>query len=173
VIALSVLNLPVLIVRYNQGLFHMLLLDAPILTFSTASVALFYATGQRYLYPDSWRRRLVYLPLVMALGIGLSFSNAKAVFEALARKKSSFVRTPKYRIESASDTSWLRKRYKRSRGFLPALELSFAAYFGALIAYAASMGMYGAIPFLTLFGAGFVYTGALSLFGGLGRSRTA
>ncbi|HSE96616.1 MAG TPA: DUF2012 domain-containing protein, partial [Blastocatellia bacterium] len=119
VIVLALINLPILIVRYNQGLFQLLVFDAPILLFSTLSVALFYAAGQVYLDPKHWVRRMVYLPLVMALGIGMSFSNAKAVLEALLGMKSSFVRTPKYRIESTGDASWIRKRYKRSRGFLP------------------------------------------------------
>jgi cellulose synthase/poly-beta-1,6-N-acetylglucosamine synthase-like glycosyltransferase len=167
VICLAVLNLPVLIVRYNQGLFHLLLLDAPILLFSTASVALFYATGQVYLYPKSWKRQMIYLPLVMALGIGLSFSNAKAVLEALFRVRTSFVRTPKYRIEANGDTSWVKKKYRRARGVMPALELAFALYFLLTIVYAVASGIYGTIPFLLLFFLGYAYTGLLSMFGGL------
>jgi len=170
IIAMALLNLPVLIVRYNQGLFHLLVLDAPILLFSTVSVALFYATGQVYLYPDSWRSRLKYLPLVMALGIGLSFSNAQAVLEALCGVKTGFVRTPKYRVESVTDVSWLGKRYKRAKGLLPALELLFAAYFLFLIAFAAASGIVGTIPFFALFFFGYAYTGLLSVFGGLVRS---
>jgi cellulose synthase/poly-beta-1,6-N-acetylglucosamine synthase-like glycosyltransferase len=164
-IALSVLHLPVLIVRYNQGLFHLFLLDVPILVFSTASVALFYAAGQAYLNPKGWRSTLLHLPFVMALGIGLSFSNAKAVLEALFKVKTSFVRTPKYRIESARDASWVRKKYRRARGLLPALELLLASYFAAVIAYALSMGIVGAVPFLVLFLFGYGYTGLLSLTG--------
>ena len=167
IIVMALLNLPVLIVRYNQGLFHLLVFDAPILLFSTLSVALFYAAGQVYLDPTGWKRRMRYLPLVMALGIGLSFSNAKAVLEALFGIKTSFVRTPKYRIESSGDASWLGKRYKRSRGLLPVLELVFAAYFLGLIAYAASFGIIGTIPFFLLFFVGYAYTGWLSMFGGV------
>jgi cellulose synthase/poly-beta-1,6-N-acetylglucosamine synthase-like glycosyltransferase len=166
IIALAALNLPVLIVRYNQGLFQLLTLDAPILLFSTASVALFYGAGQVYLYPTSWKRRMLYLPLVMALGIGLSFSNAQAVLEALFGIKTSFVRTPKYRIESNGDRSWFAKKYKRAKGVLPALELTFAAYFLFLIVFAALSGVFGTIPFFLLFFVGYAYTGLMSLFGG-------
>jgi cellulose synthase/poly-beta-1,6-N-acetylglucosamine synthase-like glycosyltransferase len=171
IIVLAVLNLPVLIVRFNQGLFHLLLLDAPILIFSTASVALFYIAGQAYLEPTTWRSKLKYIPLVMALGIGLSFSNAQAVLEALFRVKTSFVRTPKYRIESNADTTWRRKKYKRSKGMLPALELGFAGYFLFLVAFAVSMGIYGTIPFFILFLFGFGYTGLASVLAGRGRGR--
>jgi cellulose synthase/poly-beta-1,6-N-acetylglucosamine synthase-like glycosyltransferase len=171
IIVLAVLNLPVLIVRFNQGLFHLLLLDAPILVFSTASVALFYIAGQAYLEPTTWRSKLKYIPLVMALGIGLSFSNAQAVLEAVFRVKTSFVRTPKYRIESNADTTWRRKKYKRSKGVLPALELGFAGYFLFLVAFALSMGIYGTIPFFILFLFGFGYTGLASVLAGRGRGR--
>lgn len=169
-IALSVLHLPVLIVRFNQGLFQMMVFDAPILLFSTASVALFYLSGQIYLYPKSWGKRVVLLPLVMAMGIGLSFSNSRAVLEAIFRKKSTFVRTPKYRIESNRDRSWFAKRYKRSRGLLPFLELSLAAYFAFTIYVAISSGIFGTVPFLILFLVGYGYTGLMSVAGGAGRS---
>jgi cellulose synthase/poly-beta-1,6-N-acetylglucosamine synthase-like glycosyltransferase len=165
VIALATLHLPVLIVRYNQGLFHLLVFDAPLLLFSTASVAFFYLSGQIYLRPKNWKSSLWVLPAVMATGIGLSFSNSKAVLEALMRRKSSFVRTPKFGVEAKGDTSWVGKRYKRSHGLLPYLELLLALYFLVTIAYAVSMGIFGTIPFLVLFLVGFGYTGVVSLVG--------
>ncbi len=55
-IVLSVLHIPVLIVRFNQGLFHMLLLDVPLMIFATFSVVSFYGTAIRYRYPnEKWR----------------------------------------------------------------------------------------------------------------------
>ena len=126
-----------------------------------------------YLYPTTWKRRIKYLPLVMALGIGLSFSNAQAVLEALFGVKTSFVRTPKYGIESNADVSWFRKKYKRAKGVLPALELLFAAYFLFLIVFAAFSGIFGTIPFFLLFFFGYAYTGLQSVFGGVFRSLTA
>jgi cellulose synthase/poly-beta-1,6-N-acetylglucosamine synthase-like glycosyltransferase len=165
-VVLATLHLPVLIVRYNQGLFHLLLFDAPLLLFSTASVAFFYLSGQIYLHPKRWRSSIALLPVVMATGIGLSFSNSKAVIEALFRYKTSFVRTPKFGVEAKGDVSWLNKRYKRSRGMLPALELLLAGYFLVTIFYALSMSVFGTVPFLLLFMLGYGYTGVVSLFGG-------
>jgi hypothetical protein len=52
----------------------------------------------------------------MGLGIGLAFSNARAVLEALLGVKSEFVRTPKYRVERNDDATWKRKKYKRNAG---------------------------------------------------------
>src|SRR5438128_9815104 len=130
-IALSFLLLPAMIVRFNQGWFQMLYIDLPLWLASTASVSTFYLISQRELYPD-WRMRLKYLPFLMSVGIGLSVSNSKAVMEALLGIKSSFKRTPKYRIESKTDR-WVTKKYLRRTGVMPILELSLGAYFGLVV----------------------------------------
>ena len=159
----SLLQFPLLLVRYNQGFYHLLLLDLPLLFFSTASVVLFYGSAIRYLDGRRARRRLLHLPLVMGLGIGLAFSNARAVLEALCGVKTEFVRTPKYRVEGGGDSTWRRKKYRRGRGWLPAFELSFALYFLLAIWYAAHMVMWDTITFLSLFCFGYGYMGAMSL----------
>ncbi|HEU5236283.1 MAG TPA: glycosyltransferase, partial [Pyrinomonadaceae bacterium] len=161
-IVASFMQFPLLLVRYNQGLYQLMMLDVPLLFFSTVSVVLFYGTAVWYL--DQKRRsRMLHLPLVMGVGIGLAFSNARAVIEALAGVKSEFVRTPKYRVENTHDESWKRKKYKRKHGWLPLLELSFALYFVLAITYAIRMHMWGPIAFLLLFCFGYGYMGTLSL----------
>jgi cellulose synthase/poly-beta-1,6-N-acetylglucosamine synthase-like glycosyltransferase len=161
-IVASFLQFPLLLVRYNQPFYHLMVLDLPLLFFSSISVVLFYGSAVWYL--DQKRApRLLHLPLVMGLGIGLAFSNARAVLEALLGVKSEFVRTPKYRVEETTDATWKRKKYKRKRGLLPLLELSFAVYFLLAIAYSARLHMWGTIPFLLLFFFGFGYMGLMSL----------
>jgi cellulose synthase/poly-beta-1,6-N-acetylglucosamine synthase-like glycosyltransferase len=165
-IVLSVLHIPVLIVRFNQGLFHMLLLDAPLMVFATFSVISFYGTAIRYRYPNE-KRRFWLLPLAMAMGIGLVFSNTRAVLEALFGVKSSFVRTPKYNVESRKD-NWLRAamKYRRKRGLLPYIELAFALYFVFAVYYAIRSNIYATIPFLLIFLLGYGYMAMMSLFQG-------
>lgn len=171
-IVASFMQFPLLLVRYNQGLYQLMVLDVPLLFFSTVSVVMFYGSAVWYL--DRSRKRLLHLPLVMGLGIGLAFSNARAVLEALAGVKSEFVRTPKYRVETTTDESWKRKKYKRKHGWLPLLELSFAIYFVLAIGYAVKMHMWGPIVFLLLFCFGYGYMGTMSLLqtAGLNRRRT-
>lgn len=158
----SFLQFPLLLVRYNQPFYHLMVLDLPLLFFSSISVVLFYGSAVWYL-DEKRTPRLLHLPLVMGLGIGLAFSNARAVVEALLGVKSEFVRTPKYRVEETSDATWKRKKYKRKRGLLPLLELSFAVYFLLAITYSARLHMWGTIPFLLLFFFGFAYMGVMSL----------
>jgi cellulose synthase/poly-beta-1,6-N-acetylglucosamine synthase-like glycosyltransferase len=160
-IALCILLLPAMIVRFNQGWFQMLYIDLPLWLASTASVSMFYLVSQRELYPD-WRTRLRYLPVLMSVGIGLSVSNSKAVLEALLGIKSSFKRTPKYRIESKKDR-WATKKYLRGTGLMPILELILGGYFGFVVLYAIMNQNYPTVPFLMLFVVGFTYMGLMSL----------
>jgi cellulose synthase/poly-beta-1,6-N-acetylglucosamine synthase-like glycosyltransferase len=171
-IVASFLQFPLLLVRYNQPFYHLMILDVPLLFFSSISVFLFYGTAVWYL--DKKRApRLLHLPLVMALGIGLAFSNARAVLEALFRIKSDFIRTPKYQVEKTEDETWKRKKYKRKRGLLPLLELAFSVYFLLAILYAMHMRMWGTVPFLFLFFFGFGYMGVMSFVQSFGGGRLA
>ncbi len=161
-IVASFLQFPLLLVRYNQPFYHLMILDLPLLFFSSISVFLFYGTAVWYL--DERRTpRMLHLPLVMALGIGLAFSNARAVMEALMGIKSDFIRTPKYSVEQTSDETWKAKKYKRKRGLLPLLELAFSLYFMLAIIYAGHFHMWGTVPFLSLFFFGFGYMGTMSI----------
>ena len=99
----------------------------------------------------------------MALGIGLAFSNARAVVEASCGVKTEFVRTPKYRVEAGTDAAWRRKKYRRRRGLLPLVELALAAYFSLAILYAVRMNLWASLPFLLLFLFGYGYIGTMSL----------
>src|SRR5262249_56523062 len=103
----------------------------------------------------------------MAMGIGLVFSNTRAVLEALFGVQSSFVRTPKYNVESRRD-NWLRAamKYRRKRGLLPYIELAFALYFVFAVYYAIQRNIYATIPFLLIFLLGYGYMGMMSLFQG-------
>ena len=86
-VILSTLLLPAMIVRFYQGWFQMLFIDLPLFIASSCSISGFYLTSQRVLYPKTWKRSILYMPFVMAVGIGLSVRNAKAVLEAHLRRQ--------------------------------------------------------------------------------------
>ena len=104
----------------------MLFIDLPLFMASTFSISSFYLVSQRELFPKSWPRALLYLPFLMALGIGLTITNTKAVIEALIGKKSAFARTPKYRGRvgmrdraPAAEHTRRRRRYTPGVAHLP------------------------------------------------------
>ncbi|MGH9406638.1 MAG: cellulose synthase family protein [Terriglobia bacterium] len=158
----SLILFPAMIVRFYQGWFQMLYLDLPLFIASTCSVGSFYMVAQRELYPRSWLSRTKYIPFLMAAGIGLSISNAKAVIESTFDKHAEFVRTPKYRVEDGSG-NWERKKYKKRSGWIPWVELGLAGYFIYCTAYSMSIQNYLTVPFLMLFFIGYAYMGTMSL----------
>jgi cellulose synthase/poly-beta-1,6-N-acetylglucosamine synthase-like glycosyltransferase len=164
---LSVLMFPAMVIRYNMGFYEMLIVDVPLFVGATLSVCSFYFFSQKELFPDSWPKRLKYLPAVLSIGVGISVNNAKAVIEGLFGGPSEFTRTPKYHIEGAGD-EWKQKRYKGSLTWVPYVELMLGLYFTAMAVYALAYGIYGTLPFIMLFQCGFLYAALLSLFQNFG-----
>jgi len=164
-VVMSALLIPAMICRFYQGWFQMLLIDFPLFTASTFSIAVFYLVSQRILYPKTWLKTLLYLPFLMALGIGLTWTNTKAVMEALLGIKSAFVRTPKYRVAKKGEKSQAAK-YRKRLVLAPWIELIFGCYFALAILYTFSNHNYFTAPFLILFVVGYWYTGLMSLLQG-------
>jgi cellulose synthase/poly-beta-1,6-N-acetylglucosamine synthase-like glycosyltransferase len=164
-IVLSVLLLPAMIIRFYQGWFQMMYIDLPLFMASTFSISSFYLVSQRELFPGKWFRALLYLPFLMALGIGLTVTNTRAVLEALLGKQSEFTRTPKYHVESKKDRVRT-NNYRRGLGWVPWVELLIGLYFAVTVYYAIDNENYITVPFLVLFVLGYWYTGLMSLLQG-------
>src|SRR5256712_646943 len=94
----ALILLPAMIVRFYQGWYQMLYLDLPLFLASTCSVSSFYMVAQRELYPETWPSRVKYIPLLMATGIGLAVTNAKAGVGGLPGGDSWGFRTPQQRV---------------------------------------------------------------------------
>ena len=163
-VLLSLLMFPAMVIRYNMGMWEMLIVDVPLFMGATTSVCSFYMLSQKEIFGDRWKGRLKYLPAALAVGIGISVNNAKAVVEALVGHQSEFKRTPKYKVEGQSDTTWKQKRYRGTINWVPFVELGLGLYFTAMAYYAATNDIWGTLPFVCLFQAGFLYSACLSLF---------
>lgn len=161
-VALSIVLLPEMIVRFYQGAWHMLYLDLPLFLLAFGSVSSFYLVAERELYPRTWKRTFFFLPLLMAVGIGVAVRNAQAVLEALIGIESPFVRTPKYRIEQNRERCLANVYRPALRGWIPLLELGLGSYFVWATFYAVESAHYLTVPFLCLFLWGYLYSGVLS-----------
>ncbi len=164
-IVLSTLLMPAMIIRSYQGWMQMMLIDFPLFLASTMSVSSFYLVSQKELFPGRWYRTFLYLPCLMALGVGLTVTNTKAVLEALFGMKSAFARTPKYSVRKKGQKTQAQK-YRKRLGFIPWIELAIGIYFALTVWYAVSSENYFTVPFLLLFVFGYWYTGLLSLLQG-------
>src|SRR5947208_2324268 len=138
------------------GWLRTFLVDIPVFLAASVSVAVFYICAQRELHPRTWLREILFLPCLLALGIGLSLNNARAVLEALINHKSDFTRTPKYGIERKSQ-AWRSCKYRPLNSTLPLVELAFAIYFSYFVVFAIAHGQFLSVPFLVMFQAGFLY----------------
>lgn len=133
-------------------------------TFSMASFGppLLYALSQRGLGRD-WRKGLKYFPILLLLGVGLSFNNALAVGEALLGRRSGFRRTPKFNI-SSPDERWVQRQYALGFGWETIGEMVLTIYALVGIAGAWETGQSWAVPFLAIYALGFGYVAGLSLW---------
>ena len=162
-LVVSALMLPVMIVRFYMGPFQMLFLDLPLIAASFWSVSAFYVVAYRELFPRTWKRSLFLLPMLIAVGIGLTVINTRAVLEALFGIKSGFVRTPKYAIEG-KPMNLQYKKYRSKSGWLPYIEIAIGCYFVAMVAFAIDTYNYLSIPFLMMFVSGYFWAGVSTLY---------
>ena len=151
------------------------IINVPIFFFSSVSVLLFYVVAQKALRPGTWWREIPYLPLLLALGIGMSISNAKAVIEALLNHRTAFVRTPKYGIGANRETKadWRKSSYKAIKTLTPFVELLFGFFFLFVVVEAALKGNYSSAILLLPFPIGFFYTSLSSIARMLPSSETS
>ncbi|HCK09587.1 MAG TPA: glycosyl transferase family 2 [Candidatus Latescibacteria bacterium] len=162
---LAVLIFPAALARKDLGWLRVVLVDLPLFVSATAVLSRFYIYSQREIYAD-WKSRLRYIPLCLAMGMGISFNNGCAVFEALIGHKSPFNRTPKFGVVSRAD-QWLGKRYTSTNSIMSFAEVAAGLYFMAVIVYSVSMNVYFPLPFLLLFCVGFLYVGTISFLEGM------
>jgi cellulose synthase/poly-beta-1,6-N-acetylglucosamine synthase-like glycosyltransferase len=105
-------------------------------------------------------RTLLRVPALMAVGIGLSLLNSRAVLEALVGRQSPFVRTPKFNGlpgDSLEPDPGTRTRRWRPAG---AVEVGLGLVMAtcAVLAFSRPFMLVGA-PFLVLFSAGYLTVG--------------
>jgi cellulose synthase/poly-beta-1,6-N-acetylglucosamine synthase-like glycosyltransferase len=154
-----------MVIRFRHGWYEVLFLDLPFFVAATMSVSSFYMASQKEIGAPL-RERVKYLPFIMALGIGMCISQAKAVMEGLVGHQSEFTRTPKLGVQG-KEKSWNLKKYKGLKSALPLLEIGFGIYLSFSIYVALDRNLVFSLPFLLLFQVGFLYVGLMSLFQGM------
>jgi len=154
---ISMLTLPVMIVRFYMGWMQMLLIDLPLIVASFWSISAFYVMAYKVVFPGQWKRSLLLMPALMAAGVALTISNCRAVIEAIFGVKTAFARTPK--TGGSLRPVNCAARYRRRSGWLPFAEIAMGAWFVWMIEFAIETFNFPAIPFLLLFVAGYWWAG--------------
>jgi cellulose synthase/poly-beta-1,6-N-acetylglucosamine synthase-like glycosyltransferase len=174
-VVLTVLMYPAFLSFYSPLRQHSFLghsvFSASLFILATCSASTFFIFGQSELLGKQagWKA-LMYMPMLMALGVGVSLNNAKAVLEAfwsaIWRKPSEFVRTQKYGGSGAS-----RKSCRGGGGILtlrklslPIIEIAFGCYMSCWILFSLIWNFcLQSVPFLMIFAGGYFYVGFNSL----------
>ncbi len=157
-----ILTLPLVLIdkwssfTYKDFTTEMLFFFAFTLSISTFAPTVFYLYSQKELYKE-WINKIIYMPILMMLGTGISISNTKAFLEALSGKISTFQRTPKYRIESKKDKVFLKNKYIQKIDDLIIIEFLFFLYCLITAYYSYVNKKYLIIPFMIIYSAGFFY----------------
>ena len=152
---LAFLTTPVLF--FVKVYMHPVLLTCVItaMVLATSGPASMYMISQHYL-GHKVRRKILMIPAMMLIGTGLAVNNAKAVLEALFRKNSDFLRTPK-------KGQYKKTSYRPLKDITWIIELFFGLY--CLSGLWLFIGFSNAIvsPFLLLYSSGFLFVGLLSI----------
>ena len=132
-IVLSVLLLPAMIIRFYQGWFQMLYIDLPLFWPQHFPFPAFTSCRSASCFPKTWPRAFLYLPFLMALGIGLTITNTTGVLEALVGQQT--------RLRVRRNTAWRPSRKS------PGRQISQPAGMGSVGGIA--VGCYFDVPFVT------------------------
>lgn len=172
IILAGILNVPLIFIK-QQGGHEAYFAMMSVFIIAFIGSFLFYLISQKSVYPD-WRRRIMLFPLFMAGSMGFAVNNSRAVFEGIFKRKSEFVRTPKFAINGKEDT-WKKNVYiskKKKIGLVVMIEIFLAVYcfFGVISSlYYLEIA---AVPFQLLYFTGFACVSWLSIRHAFGARKT-
>ncbi len=154
---------PSVVLRERFNLDGLLWLDVPLLVLATVSHVGFFAAGQRALH-GAGGVRLGDIALLIALLVGLTLNNSRAVVDGLLGRRSSFVRTPKLGTAAIAGVRRRLSAYtpQRSRHGARA-EIVLGTAYIAYFAWALSQQYWLGAPFPAVFALSFLAVGASSI----------
>ena len=161
IVLAGILNVPLVFIKH-RGMHDTYFTFMSVFVFAFIGSFFFYLFSQKDVHKD-WRKRIFLFPVFMAGSMGLAVNNSRAVIEGLFKRKSEFVRTPKYSIRKKGDT-WRDKTYvpvKISATIV--LEIILAVY--CLFGLVSSIYFLeiAAVPFQLLFFLGFSFVSGMSI----------
>ena len=154
---LAILALPILkynLVKMSPLVFGLAVIPLAAATFGPSTMYIVAAARKSGLRI----RSVLWLPALVIYGTGIAISNSVAVFEAIAGKTSSFIRTPK-------KGDHVRSGYRLSKNKLWVFEIGLGLYSIGSISASITSGNYGILPFLFIFTLGFLTVGIKTAFG--------
>ncbi len=159
---------PLLLLQYWAGVklddlpIEILFGSAGFLSIGSLGPVIFYAYSQREIYP-AWKKKLVYLPVLVMIGTGIAVMNTFAWVEAIFGVPSAFKRTPKLRLENSNESLSDRNKYRVPVDYRAFLEFFMGCYCLLCIYLSVLVGKPYIIGFMVLYSIGFFYVSFLSV----------
>src|ERR1041384_4192898 len=157
----GILNVPLIFIKH-QGGYEMYFTIMTVFASAFLGSFFFYLYSQKDVYED-WQKRMLLFPLLLAGSMGFAVNNTRAALEGLFRRKTEFIRTPKYSVIDKGD-NWLDKRYALMKvHYTVVIEIVLALY--CIFGVCASIYYLeiAAVPFQLLFSLGFGLVAWLSI----------
>lgn len=144
----------------SRGLLTVKWLDYTLLFFiSTAFLLFYYAVSFREKMRWNWLKPFVFILRFfefLVVTMGLSYSNSLAVLQGYFGRKTPFIRTPKFNIESGSKNDWKTSNYLINKSFIKFVpELLLAAFFCIALIIGIYSEIYGMLFFHAMVALGF------------------
>ena len=157
IIICAILSVPVLFIRQQWPELSLFYKSGYVFIFSFITISVSYLVTCIFNSNKKWKSILYFIktfPLFLAMSMGLSLHHAIAVMEGYAGKKTPFIRTPKFNLESGNKS--LKNNYStNSFNLISVLEICMALYFIAAIFYGIMLHDYGVVAFHTMLSVGF------------------
>jgi cellulose synthase/poly-beta-1,6-N-acetylglucosamine synthase-like glycosyltransferase len=145
---LLISSLPVAL-AHGRGLPYM-----PWLSLAGIGAPLLFGLSQISVYHD-WYRRLMNMPILLCLGMGIALNNTRAILAGLAHQTGTFERTPKFNLADRPD-DWQEKKFRHRFDANIYGEIFLAAYAVITLGFAIK-DFPPLIPAMFMFGLSFAY----------------
>ena len=167
VLLVAILSVPVLFIKNNNPDFSWYFNVIAFFGLSTLIFCISYWLTYKKIHGGGFKNFISFIAMFFtffSVAMGFSVHNSVAVIEGHLGKKSEFVRTPKFNINSIKD-SWKGNKYlSQNVSGNTIIELILMLYFGYAIYSAFTTGDFGLIIFHLMLFAGFGFVGLKSLF---------
>jgi cellulose synthase/poly-beta-1,6-N-acetylglucosamine synthase-like glycosyltransferase len=151
---IALLSLPLVYFKVEDMVPDSYFIFASFFTIGIFGYPFLYALSQRESY-RGYVKKLPYIAGVIAYSMGLSLSNAKALCDALFKKRNNFTRTPKSGGSS--------QNYRQDTKFIiPLMEILFGLYMFISLIYVTVNFQLILVPFLMFYSFGFLSLGLSS-----------
>jgi len=167
ILIVALLSIPVLFIKFQQASWDSFFYIITMLGTSTICFLYGYWVSYKSIHGSGLVSFIKFTGLFLlffSIAMGLSVHNTLAILEGHFRKKSAFIRTPKFNIAKKSDT-WKGKTYiHKKRSVVNSVELLLCGYFifGLYSAYLTQD--FGLVIFHLMLAFGFGYISIKTLF---------